>query len=89
MQLLSASILSTIGGTFAWTGEPYTVAWLLKKVGLSSDHQNMIKSINWLDQSLQVSIKNSIMFGIALFDLTTTLNKLVGCWHGLMVHFDG
>ncbi|XP_038894878.1 putative E3 ubiquitin-protein ligase LIN isoform X3 [Benincasa hispida] len=53
MQLLSASILSTIGGTFSWTGEPYTVAWLLKKVGLSSDHQNMIKSFNWLDQSLQ------------------------------------
>ncbi|XP_022979665.1 putative E3 ubiquitin-protein ligase LIN-1 [Cucurbita maxima] len=53
MQLLSASILSTLGGTFAWTGEPYTVAWLLKKVGLSSDHQNMIKSFNWLDQSLQ------------------------------------
>ncbi|KAL0548399.1 hypothetical protein IC582_012848 [Cucumis melo] len=53
MQLLSASILSTIGGTFSWTGEPYTVAWLLKKVGLSSDHQNMIKSFDWLDQSLQ------------------------------------
>lgn len=89
MQLLSASILSTIGGTFSWTGEPYTVAWLLKKVGLSSDHQNMIKSFDWLDQSLQVSIKNSIMFDIVLFDLTTTLNKLVGCWHGFMVQFDG
>ncbi|XP_022137812.1 putative E3 ubiquitin-protein ligase LIN isoform X2 [Momordica charantia] len=53
MQSLSASILSNLGGTFSWTGEPYTVAWLLRKVGLSSDHQNMIKSFNWFDQSLQ------------------------------------
>lgn len=71
MQLLSASILSTLGGTFAWTGEPYTVAWLLRKVGLSSDHQNMIKSFDWFDQSLQVGVKNSLNVSIVLFDLTT------------------
>ncbi|GAV74923.1 WD40 domain-containing protein [Cephalotus follicularis] len=54
MQLLSAFILSNIGGTYAWTGEPYTIAWLVKKAGLTSMyHRNMIKHFDWLDHSLQ------------------------------------
>uniref|UniRef100_A0A2P2NXX6 Uncharacterized protein n=1 Tax=Rhizophora mucronata TaxID=61149 RepID=A0A2P2NXX6_RHIMU len=53
-QQLSAFILANIGGTYAWTGEPYTVAWLVKKAGLSSLHHcNMIKNFDWLDDSLQ------------------------------------
>ncbi|XP_027359906.1 putative E3 ubiquitin-protein ligase LIN-1 isoform X1 [Abrus precatorius] len=53
-QILSASILSNLAGTYAWTGEPYTAAWLLRKTGLTSHyHQNMIRNFNWLDQSLQ------------------------------------
>lgn len=56
MQLLSAFILSNLGGTYAWTGEPYTVAWLVKKAGLTSlYHWNMIRNFNWSDKSLQVS----------------------------------
>lgn len=55
MQPLSSFILSNIGGTFSWTGEPYTVAWLVKKAGLNSlCLQNMIRNFDWLDQSLQV-----------------------------------
>ncbi|KAK7303780.1 hypothetical protein RJT34_14696 [Clitoria ternatea] len=53
-QILSASILSNLGGTYAWTGEPYTAAWLVRKTSLTSPyHQNMIRDFNWLDQSLQ------------------------------------
>ncbi|XP_022760584.1 putative E3 ubiquitin-protein ligase LIN-1 isoform X2 [Durio zibethinus] len=53
-QLLSAFILSNIGGTYSWTGESYTVAWLVKKAGLTSlYHRNMIRNFDWLDQSLQ------------------------------------
>lgn len=54
-QLLALFILSNIGGTYTWTGEPYTVAWLVKKAGLTSlHHRNMIRDFDWLDQSLQV-----------------------------------
>ncbi|KAK2645809.1 hypothetical protein Ddye_021004 [Dipteronia dyeriana] len=54
LQLLSSFILANIGGTFSLTGEPYTVAWLVKKAGLISlCHQNLIKDFDWLDQSLQ------------------------------------
>lgn len=54
-KALSAFILSNLGGTYAWTGEPYTVAWLLKKTGLtSSRHRNMIRNFDWSDPSLQV-----------------------------------
>ncbi|TXG71714.1 hypothetical protein EZV62_000293 [Acer yangbiense] len=54
IQLLSSFILANIGGTFSSTGEPYTVAWLVKKAGLISlCHQNLIKDFDWLDQSLQ------------------------------------
>ncbi|KAI8004081.1 putative E3 ubiquitin-protein ligase LIN-1 [Camellia lanceoleosa] len=56
MQQLSAFLLSNLGGTYSWTGEPYTVAWLLKKTGLTSPHyRNMIRNFNWLDKSLQDS----------------------------------
>lgn len=53
-HILSASILSNLAGTYAWTGESYTAAWLLRKTGLTSPyHQNIIRNFNWLDQSLQ------------------------------------
>ncbi|XP_050921255.1 putative E3 ubiquitin-protein ligase LIN-1 isoform X2 [Lathyrus oleraceus] len=53
-QILSASILSNLAGTYTWTGESYTAAWFLRKTGLNSPyHQNMIRNFNWLDQSLQ------------------------------------
>lgn len=56
MQLLSTLILSNIGGTYSWTGEPYTDAWLMKRGGLTSmSHMNMIRNINWSDECLQVS----------------------------------
>lgn len=55
-QKLSAFILSNLGGTYAWTGEPYTIAWLVKKAGLISlHHKNMIRSVDWSDESLQVT----------------------------------
>ncbi|XP_010445833.1 PREDICTED: putative E3 ubiquitin-protein ligase LIN-1 isoform X2 [Camelina sativa] len=54
MQLLSTFILSNIGGTYSWTGEPYTAAWLMKRGGLTSmSHMNMIRNINWSDDCLQ------------------------------------
>lgn len=53
-HILSSSILSNLAGTYSWTGESYTAAWLLRKTGLTSPyHQNMIRNFNWLDQSLQ------------------------------------
>ncbi|XP_027115995.1 putative E3 ubiquitin-protein ligase LIN-1 isoform X1 [Coffea arabica] len=53
-QALSAFILSNIGGTYSWTGEPYTVAWLAKRAGLTSlHHKNMIKNYDFSDESLQ------------------------------------
>ncbi|KAK1418987.1 hypothetical protein QVD17_28141 [Tagetes erecta] len=53
-QQLAAFILSNIGGTYAWTGEPYTIAWLVKKAGLNSMlHKNIIKNIDWSDDTLQ------------------------------------
>ncbi|KAL4565781.1 hypothetical protein LXL04_029887 [Taraxacum kok-saghyz] len=55
-QQLSAFILSNLGGTYSWTGEPYTIAWLLKKVGLNSMlHKNIVKNIDWSDDTLQVN----------------------------------
>ncbi|CAH8343692.1 unnamed protein product [Eruca vesicaria subsp. sativa] len=54
MQLLSTLILSNIGGTYSWKGEPYTAAWLMKRGGLTSmSHMNMIRNINWSDECLQ------------------------------------
>lgn len=60
-QALAASILSNLGGTHAWTGEPYTAAWLVRKAGLTSVYQrNMIRSVDWLDPCLQVSDNRKI-----------------------------
>jgi hypothetical protein len=60
-QILSASILSNLAGTYAWTGESYTAAWCLKKTGLNSPyHQNMIRNFNWLDPSLQVCFRKGL-----------------------------
>ncbi|KFK38151.1 hypothetical protein AALP_AA3G075800 [Arabis alpina] len=54
MQILSTFILSNIGGTYSWSGEPYTSAWLMKRGGLTSmSHMNMIRNINWSDECLQ------------------------------------
>lgn len=55
MQALSAFILSNIGGTYSWTGAPYTTVWLVKKTGLSlPQHKNVIRNYDFSDQSLQV-----------------------------------
>ncbi|KAJ6824232.1 putative E3 ubiquitin-protein ligase LIN-1 isoform X1 [Iris pallida] len=55
-QALSAFILSNLGGTYAWTGESYTAAWLLKKAGLTSPyHKNMVRNVDWFDPCLQDS----------------------------------
>lgn len=54
-QKLSAFILSNLGGTYSWMGEPYTIPWLVKKAGLTSMyHRNMIKNFDFSDESLQV-----------------------------------
>ncbi|KAF9606163.1 hypothetical protein IFM89_023256 [Coptis chinensis] len=53
-QVLSASVLSNLGGAYSSTGEPYTAAWLVKKIGLTSiHHKNMIRNFDWSDESLQ------------------------------------
>ncbi|KAF2289162.1 hypothetical protein GH714_029191 [Hevea brasiliensis] len=54
LQQLSTFILANIGGTYSWTGEPYTVALLVKKAGVTSVyHRNMIRNFDWSDESLQ------------------------------------
>ncbi|KAG2619773.1 hypothetical protein PVAP13_3NG136200 [Panicum virgatum] len=54
VQALSASFLSNLGGTYSWSGESYTAAWVAKKAGLTSaSHRNTIRSIDWLDSCLQ------------------------------------
>ncbi|KAJ9154514.1 hypothetical protein P3X46_027837 [Hevea brasiliensis] len=54
LQQISTFILANIGGTYSWTGEPYTVALLVKKAGVTSlYHRNMIRNFNWSDLSLQ------------------------------------
>ncbi|KAI5581095.1 hypothetical protein BDE02_08G198200 [Populus trichocarpa] len=59
-QQLSAFIFANLGGTYAWTGEPYTVAWLVKKAGLTSlCHRNMIRNYDWLNQNLQDGVVDS------------------------------
>lgn len=69
-QLLAARILSNLGGTYAWTGEPYTVAWLVKRAGVTSHfHRNLIKNVDWLDQSLQVNYDEKFSLPFAVFIL--------------------
>ncbi|WCJ23483.1 Transducin/WD40 repeat-like superfamily protein [Euphorbia peplus] len=54
LQKLSTFLLANIGGTYTWTGEPYTVAFLVKKAGLTSlYHRNLIRNFDWSDQCLQ------------------------------------
>ncbi|AQK85235.1 Transducin/WD40 repeat-like superfamily protein [Zea mays] len=54
VQALSACFLSNLGGTYSWSGESYTAAWLTKKAGLTSTSQrNTIRNIDWLDSCLQ------------------------------------
>jgi hypothetical protein len=50
LQALAAAFLSNLGGTYSSYRESYTVAWLAKKVGLTStSHKNTIRNIDWLD----------------------------------------
>lgn len=61
LQQLSTFILANVGGTYTWAGEPYTVALLVKKAGVTSlHHRNMMKNFDWSDQSLQVSCKKQM-----------------------------
>jgi hypothetical protein len=90
MQLLSAFILSNLGGTYAWTGEPYTTAWLVKKAGLTSlCHRNMIRNFNWSDKSLQVSCKEKYI-GFYRYQIyqQRKFHGFAGCFHRLMVQQD-
>lgn len=77
-QTLAAFILSNLGGTYSWRGEPYTAAWLVKKAGLTSvHHRNMIRKVDWFDPCLQDTETNAwsaktakgvIKFGHSLFN---------------------
>lgn len=82
LRTLSAFIISNIGGTYSWTGEPYTVAWLVKKVGLTSVYsRNMIKNIDWHDPCLQVLILSSFeshvasKFCIVILSISNTMDS--------------
>jgi len=64
VQALSACFLSNLGGTYSWSGDSYTAAWLTKKAGLTSTSQrNTIRNIDWLDSCLQVKYENILSFG--------------------------
>uniref|UniRef100_A0A1D1YLZ1 Putative E3 ubiquitin-protein ligase LIN-1 n=1 Tax=Anthurium amnicola TaxID=1678845 RepID=A0A1D1YLZ1_9ARAE len=77
-QILSGFILSNLGGTYAWTGEPYTAAWLVKKAGLISNyHRNIIKNVDFCDPCLQEvemdawsskTARSVIKFGSSVFN---------------------
>ncbi|KAG1338712.1 putative E3 ubiquitin-protein ligase LIN-1 [Cocos nucifera] len=77
-QTLAAFILSNLGGTYSWTGEPYTAAWLIKRAGLTSvHHRNMIQNVDWFDPCLQDTERNAwsaktakgvIKFGRSIFN---------------------
>ncbi|KAG1371264.1 putative E3 ubiquitin-protein ligase LIN-1 [Cocos nucifera] len=59
-QTLAAFILSNLGGTYSWTGEPYTAAWLVKRAGLTSvHHRHMIRKVDWSDPCLQDGQSNA------------------------------
>ncbi|KAL3626532.1 hypothetical protein CASFOL_030081 [Castilleja foliolosa] len=59
-RALSSFILSNLGGTYSWTGEPYTMSWLLKKTGLTlPHHKNLIKNYDFLDHSLTDGVIDS------------------------------
>ncbi|GKC68233.1 transducin/WD40 repeat-like superfamily protein, partial [Tanacetum coccineum] len=66
-QQLAAFILSNLGGTYAWSGESYTIAWLVKKTGLNSMlHKNIVKNIDWLDDTLQQAYEHVGMWNRSL-----------------------
>ncbi|CAN8269578.1 unnamed protein product [Cochlearia groenlandica] len=84
MQLLSTFILSNIGGTYSWKGEPYTSAWLMKRGGLTSMlHMNMIRNINWSDESLQDTGIDGWCCKIARRVIETGKATFVGLQEGL------
>lgn len=89
VQALSASILSNLGGTYSWLGEPYTVAWLVKKTGLTLlHHKNMIKNYDFADGSLQVSSVLKFHSNNRRCCNFIHLNEtpwITGCWHRNMV----
>lgn len=81
-QASSALILSNLGGTYSWSGEPYTIPWLLKKAGLASlPHKNMIKNVDFSDKCLQVlvlSIFNLAWCSVNHLDIDQELGLI---WH--------
>ncbi|KAK8982686.1 hypothetical protein V6N11_046599 [Hibiscus sabdariffa] len=48
LQLLSAFVLSNIGGTYSWTGESNTVAWLGLKSQIKRVARESLMTIAWL-----------------------------------------
>ncbi|XP_073028336.1 putative E3 ubiquitin-protein ligase LIN [Primulina eburnea] len=53
-QALCSFILANLGGTYSWMGEPYTMAWMVKKTGLTlPQHRNLIKNYDFSDPMLQ------------------------------------
>jgi hypothetical protein len=61
LHALAAAFLLNLGGTYSWSGESYTAAWLSKKTGpTSTSHRNTIRNIDWLDSCLHVSYKKII-----------------------------
>lgn len=91
MQALSSFILANLGGTYSWEGEAYTMPWLVKKTGLIlPQHRNLIKTYDFLDQSLQVKHKLLPKFSRNPRTLFQNIIKigsftLAGYWDRLMV----
>lgn len=55
-QTSSSKVLASLGGRFSYTGEPATVAWLIKKAGLSPANQKYISGdLGRLDHCMQVT----------------------------------
>ncbi|XP_038980484.1 putative E3 ubiquitin-protein ligase LIN-1 isoform X2 [Phoenix dactylifera] len=96
-QILAAFIFSNLGGTYSWTGEPYTAAWLVKRAGLASvHHRNMIRKVDWFDPCLQDSETNAwsaktakdvIKFGCSIFNALArgVQSKIKSVSHGCLI----
>ncbi|XP_017697411.2 putative E3 ubiquitin-protein ligase LIN-1 isoform X2 [Phoenix dactylifera] len=96
-QTLAAFIFSNLGGTYSWTGEPYTAAWLVKRAGLASvHHRNMIRKVDWFDPCLQDSETNAwsaktakdvIKFGCSIFNALArgVQSKIKSVSHGCLI----
>lgn len=55
-QTSSSKVLASLGGHFSYTREPATVAWLIKKAGLSPANQKYISGdLGRLDHCMQVT----------------------------------